>query len=96
MLSLQSVLEASGLDLTGWTLSHAQGVSDDGMLGVGRGENPSGDEEAWIATLPDPPAVPALDAVGVGALVLLLTCVGALVAPRARAGGASSLRWKQA
>jgi hypothetical protein len=39
---------------TGWTLAAATGVSADGTVIVGRGINPSGETEAWIAILPEP------------------------------------------
>ncbi|MFQ5500680.1 MAG: HYR domain-containing protein, partial [Phycisphaerae bacterium] len=45
-----------GLNLTGWTLLSATGISDDGQTIVGVGINPSGDNEAWIAFLPLPDA----------------------------------------
>ena len=49
---LQSVLESDyGLDLTGWQLREATGISDNGLTIVGTGCNPDGDTEAWIATL---------------------------------------------
>lgn len=53
MHSLKEVLTNDyGLDLTGWTLERATGVSDDGWLTVvGYGTNPSGDTEAWRAVL---------------------------------------------
>jgi probable HAF family extracellular repeat protein len=52
MRNLQQVLENDyGLDLTGWTLYSATGISDDGNIIVGRGFNPSGNDEGWIATL---------------------------------------------
>jgi probable HAF family extracellular repeat protein len=41
-----------GLDLTGWMLSEAKGVSTDGRTIVGQGINPNGDTEAWRAVLP--------------------------------------------
>ena len=53
MRSLWSVLVDSGLDLTGWTLSTATGISDDGMTVVGFGENPDGNTEGFIAILPE-------------------------------------------
>lgn len=50
---LQDVLENDyGLDLTGWTLTQATGISDDGQSIVGVGTNPAGDTEAWLALLP--------------------------------------------
>ena len=35
------------LDLTGWTLTQATGISDDGLTIAGEGINPGGDTEAW-------------------------------------------------
>ncbi len=47
---LQTVLEFDyGLDLTGWTLNEANGVSGDGRTIAGTGINPLGKQEAWIA-----------------------------------------------
>jgi probable HAF family extracellular repeat protein len=52
MRSLKNVLENDhGLDLTGWTLKRAAGISDDGLIIVGYGVNPSSDYEAWMADL---------------------------------------------
>lgn len=56
MRRLQSVLGAGGLDLTGWTLTSARGISADGLTIVGYGINPSGQTEAWRATLVPLPA----------------------------------------
>jgi uncharacterized membrane protein len=39
-----------GLDLSGWQLSAARGISKDGNTIVGYGLNPAGQLEAWIAT----------------------------------------------
>jgi len=55
MRNLRDVLVSDlGLNLTGWTLDAAYGISDDGQTIVGWGYNPSGNPEAWIATLPEP------------------------------------------
>jgi hypothetical protein len=53
MHNLRDVLaDDFGLDLTGWRLEDARDISDDGRTIVGRGTNPDGFEEAWIAVLP--------------------------------------------
>jgi len=54
MRSLQGVLEGAGLDLMGWRLQRATGISDDGRTIVGYGINPDGYQEAFIATIPEP------------------------------------------
>jgi probable HAF family extracellular repeat protein len=65
MRSLYDVLtDGFDLDLTGWNLTVAMGISDDGQTIVGFGTNPNGDTEAWIAHIPEPPSV-ALLAFGV-------------------------------
>jgi uncharacterized membrane protein len=54
-MSLQELLEAGhGLDLAGWTLTSAEGISENGLTIVGFGTNPQGNAEAWVVTLPDP------------------------------------------
>ena len=45
-----------GADLTGWSLSIAWDISDDGRTIFGWGSNPSGDAEAWVAVIPEPSA----------------------------------------
>jgi probable HAF family extracellular repeat protein len=65
MRELATVLEEDyGLDLGGWILRDARGVSDVGVDGeftvVGRGTNPSGDLEGWVAFL-IPPACSDLE-----------------------------------
>lgn len=53
--SLRDVLvDDDGLDLTGWSVDAAYGVSADGRTIVGAGTNPNGQQEAWIAFLPEP------------------------------------------
>ena len=52
MRPLQRVLvDELGLDLNGWLLTDATGVSDDGRMIVGIGRGPAGLNEAWIAHL---------------------------------------------
>ena len=51
---LQDILTGLGLDLTGWELYTAYSVSDDGLTIVGSGTNPDGNEEAFIAVIPEP------------------------------------------
>jgi uncharacterized membrane protein len=48
---LNTVLADMGLDLAGWTLSEARGISADGRVIVGTGINPTGDTEAWRVEL---------------------------------------------
>ncbi len=54
MRDLAPVLTNLGLNLTGWTLSEARGVSADGRVIVGTGINPLGNTEAWRADLGGP------------------------------------------
>jgi probable HAF family extracellular repeat protein len=62
-----------GLDLSGWTLVAATGISDDGRTIVGYGENPLGQTEAWMAVIgPVSQPVPALG-------MLLRLALGSLV-----------------
>jgi probable HAF family extracellular repeat protein len=65
MRSVKDVLTAAGLDMTGWTLSIAWDVSDDGNAIVGRGDNP---EQAWLARL-NPVPEPGTGALLVTALM---------------------------
>jgi probable HAF family extracellular repeat protein len=58
MLSIKNLLTASGLDLTGWRLQRATGVSANGRTITGYGQNPNGNYEAWIAQLDDPTPIP--------------------------------------
>ncbi|MBI5395494.1 MAG: PEP-CTERM sorting domain-containing protein, partial [Verrucomicrobia bacterium] len=65
MLRLQTVLTSNyGLDLTGWTLSNATGISSDGRTVVGYGIH-NGNQEAWMAQLPEP-STASLLALGLG------------------------------
>jgi hypothetical protein len=52
MRSLAEVLQNDfGLNLNGWVLWSAKGISSDGKTIVGSGKNPIGQTEAWIAYL---------------------------------------------
>jgi hypothetical protein len=52
MRELRAVLISDyGLNLTGWTLISAQGITPDGNVIVGTGVNPAGANEGWIARL---------------------------------------------
>ncbi len=54
-LSLQTVLEVRyRLDLAGWAMTTATGISADGLTIVGTGTNASGQTEGWITKLPWP------------------------------------------
>jgi probable HAF family extracellular repeat protein len=54
MRNLADVLtDDFGVDMTGWILFEARGVSDDGLTIVGWGFNPDGDTSAWRVTLGD-------------------------------------------
>jgi probable HAF family extracellular repeat protein len=61
MRSVREMLEREyGLDLTGWYLTEATGISSDGRTIVGNGQTPAG-VQGWVATLPAPahPTPPA-------------------------------------
>ena len=69
MQNLRDVLiNDCGLDLTGWTLATATGISADGLTIVGFGSNPDGYTEAWIAEIPEPATISLM---AVGALTML-------------------------
>lgn len=62
MRTVVSELAAKGVNLpAGWTLIDVSGISADGTRIVGYGINPSGQQEAWLAVVPEP---------GTGVLVL--------------------------
>jgi probable HAF family extracellular repeat protein len=55
-----ALINEFGLNLDGWSIEYASGISADGRVIVGSGYNPSGQLDAWIAVLPEPTALPAL------------------------------------
>ena len=93
-----------GLDLTGWKLTSAQGISADGLTIVGQGLNPAGQQEAWIARLggnvqlasltlaPDPPIVVG-GVTGPGGATGTVTLTGPAPAGGAEVTLDSKLRW---
>lgn len=54
MTSLADLLACYGIDLGGWRLTEARGLSADGRTIVGTGINPAGNPEGWIVRLPAP------------------------------------------
>lgn len=54
MQSLPAKLASLGIDLTGWNLQAATGVSADGQVIVGHGSSPDGVSIAWIVGPPPP------------------------------------------
>ncbi len=48
------LLQSLGIDLAGWRLERANGISADGTTIVGTGIDPSGQRQAWIAVIPEP------------------------------------------
>ena len=73
--NLQTMLETDyGLDLKGWMLWWATGISDDGGTIVGFAYNPSGELEGFVVTLPSacPWDLDGSGFVGTGDLIVLL------------------------
>lgn len=54
MRPLRDYLAGLGLDIGRWSLDSATAISDDGMTIVGRGINPFGQDEGWVAVIPEP------------------------------------------
>ena len=53
--AVSEILEQDGVDLAGWRLTAATGISADGRVICGTGINPQSFEEAWVAVLvPEP------------------------------------------
>jgi probable HAF family extracellular repeat protein len=67
--SLKELLEDDfELNLDGWRLHQANGISADGRTIVGDGINPNGNQEAWMATIPEPGSLTLLT---LGSLLIL-------------------------
>jgi hypothetical protein len=52
------LLDQFGQAMSGWSQFRAQGISGDGRSIIGRGVNPDGNTEAWIAYLGPAPTIP--------------------------------------
>ena len=50
---MKALLQAAGVDIPGWQLSEATAVSADGTTIVGKGVDPNGRFQGWIADLSD-------------------------------------------
>jgi len=62
MINLKDMLENTyGMDLTNWALNNAIALSGNGNIIVGYGINPDGNQEGWIASIPEPTIEAALD-----------------------------------
>lgn len=69
MRNVKDVLtDEVGLDLTGWTLRQARGISADGLTIAGWGTNPAGYSEAWITYMPEPATLCLLAVSGLAAM----------------------------
>ncbi len=68
MQDLQVMLAGLGLDVNGWGTLIGSDVSADGTVIVGYGTNPDGNQEAWMATIPEPASLCML-ALGVLAVI---------------------------
>jgi probable HAF family extracellular repeat protein len=56
MRSIKELLASSGINTTGWRLTHATAASADGTTVVGSGLDTNGKRQGWIARLPLTPA----------------------------------------
>jgi probable HAF family extracellular repeat protein len=74
MRQLDVVLTELGLDLNGWTLEDAWGISANGRVIVGNGRAPDGSYQAWLAVIPEP-----------GTSLLVMTGLAGLAARQRRA-----------
>ena len=75
MRALIQILADQSIDMTGWNLARANGISADGLTIVGYGTNPLGFNEAWIATIPEPGTALAVPALGLPEKFVLASCL---------------------
>ena len=59
MRDLKNVLIGDGLNLAGWQLTDATGISADDLTIAGNGIDPSGESEAWVARFDAPVPEPS-------------------------------------
>jgi probable HAF family extracellular repeat protein len=70
MQNLHTLLtQRYGVNLDGWTLYTANGISDDGTTVAGYGKNAAGEVQAFVAVIPEP-ALPATAAVLLAGLLI--------------------------
>ncbi|MBN2583157.1 MAG: PEP-CTERM sorting domain-containing protein [Planctomycetes bacterium] len=69
MRLVSDILTEAGIDITGWLLAGAHGVSYDGTVIVGEGLRADAPAGAWMVTIPEPATVSLLG-LGLGAALL--------------------------
>jgi hypothetical protein len=73
MFNLRDVLISYGAtNLDGWLLTVARGVSADGSTVVGTAISPTGETQAFIATIPEPSTI-ILAIIAAGGIMILAT-----------------------
>ncbi len=71
MVNIKDFLLDSGVSsVTGWSLGDVTGISGDGRTIVGRGTDPDGNQQGWIATIPEPATI-TLAATGLACACLI-------------------------
>jgi probable HAF family extracellular repeat protein len=85
---LPELLESQGVDLTGWQLEIARGVSYDGSVIVGNGTNPSGEREAWLARFDAGTFIPEPSALVLAAAAAVLVLITGFLKKTMRAKSA--------
>lgn len=75
------IVNELGVDLSGWTLTSARAISDDGTTIAGWGTNPDGNTEGWVVTLSNGDAIIPEPA---SALLVSLSCCAVMTGRRRR------------